>query len=95
MSPLIFRDLFIMIFCFSNFQGQYEKASHHFGKAYNVARSMDDSGAVDESRVQFGIASAHKALGNFIGLVENPSKTPTLNLIDWKDTRKPLGDEGN
>ncbi|XP_072039913.1 tetratricopeptide repeat protein 29-like [Amphiura filiformis] len=77
-----------------NSLGQYEKASHHFGKAYNIARSMGDSASLEESRVQFGIASAHKALSNFVSLLENPSTKETSNLVDWKDLRKPLTDEG-
>ncbi len=56
---------------------------------------MGDSSSLEESRVQFGIASAHEALGNFVTLVEDNSRKQTSNLIDWKALRKPLADEGN
>lgn len=70
-----------------NSLGEYEKASLYFGKAYTIARSMGDLETVEESRTQYGIASAHKALTSFVSLVENPSRKIMSHLMNWKDVR--------
>ncbi|XP_072170818.1 tetratricopeptide repeat protein 29-like [Diadema setosum] len=70
-----------------NSLGEYEKASHFFGKAYTIARTMGDAEIIEESRTQFGIAAAHKALTAFVSLVENPSRRVMSHLMNWKDVR--------
>ncbi|XP_077984211.1 tetratricopeptide repeat protein 29-like isoform X1 [Glandiceps talaboti] len=70
-----------------NVQGQYLKASEFFGKAYNIARSTGDILSTSETRVNYGIASAHRVLLNFADCVEKPSKKRLGVVIDWKNVR--------
>ena len=41
-------------------QGRYEEACDYFNKAYTLARARNDNALISSSRVQFGIAQAHK-----------------------------------
>ncbi len=41
-------------------QGRYEEACDFFNKAYTLARARNDNALISSSRVQFGIAQAHK-----------------------------------
>lgn len=77
----------ISVFLLAAYQGEYEKASHYFGKAYTMARSLGDPETVEEARTQFGISSAHKALTSFVSVVENPSRKIMAQLMNWKDVR--------
>ncbi|XP_070553765.1 tetratricopeptide repeat protein 29-like isoform X2 [Ptychodera flava] len=81
-----------------NVQGHYLKAAEFFGKAYNIARSTGDIHSTSETRVNYGIASAHRVLLNFSDCVEKPSKKRLGVLIDWKNVRgeqfaEPIKDE--
>ena len=71
----------------------------YFNKAYNIARATNDREMVNSYRVQFGIAAAHKMIGNISTHMEvAPSSKPAIiRLIDWKDNRneefdKPIPD---
>ncbi|XP_071951575.1 tetratricopeptide repeat protein 29-like [Antedon mediterranea] len=70
-----------------NSLGEYEKASQYFGKAFNIARSMNDNVATASTRVLFGISSAHKALQAFAICVDQPSRELKKRLLNWKDMR--------
>ncbi|XP_002737930.1 tetratricopeptide repeat protein 29-like [Saccoglossus kowalevskii] len=70
-----------------NIQGQYLKAAEYFGKAYNIARSTGDNLGTSETRVHYGIASAHRILLNYTDCVEKPSKKRLEALILYKNGR--------
>jgi hypothetical protein len=46
-------------------QSRYEEACDYFNKAYTLARARNDTRLISSSRVQFGIAQAHKMYTNF------------------------------
>ena len=72
------------------FQGRYDQAVEYFNKAYNIARSMNDTETISSSRVLFGVAAAHKMLESVANHIEIAS-SPCLNrIVEWKDNR---GDE--
>ena len=71
------------------FQGQYDEAVEYFNKSYNLCRALGETETVGESRVHFGIATAHRMLAPFSAHVLHvpASHNCTLRLIDWKDSR--------
>jgi len=73
-----------------NSLGRYDQAVDYFNKAYNIARSMNDTETISSSRVLFGVAAAHKMLEAVSLHVEVATNPCLLRLGEWKDTR---GDE--
>jgi hypothetical protein len=74
------KNLFIL-------QSRYEEAAEYFTKAYNISRSLNDKEAISSSRVQYGIAIAHKMLSHVSKHVENANRQCVVRIIDWKSAR--------
>lgn len=73
-----------------NSLGRYEQAVTYFNKAYNISRALNDSESISRSRVQFGVAAAHRMLSQYAVHVVTASKNAMERLSEWKDNR---GDE--
>ncbi|XP_064637606.1 tetratricopeptide repeat protein 29-like isoform X2 [Lineus longissimus] len=70
-----------------NSLSRYEEASEYFTKAYNISRSLNDKEAISSSRVQYGIAIAHKMLVHVSKHVESANRQCVGRMVDWKSSR--------
>ncbi|XP_074651285.1 uncharacterized protein LOC141906035 [Tubulanus polymorphus] len=70
-----------------NSLSQYEEAAMYFTKAYDIARAMNDKEAISSSRVQYGIAMAHKMMYRVSKHVNHANRPCMERLVDWKNNR--------
>ncbi|EDV24911.1 uncharacterized protein TRIADDRAFT_56320 [Trichoplax adhaerens] len=71
-----------------NSMGNYSKAVEYFGKAFKVAQEMTDTEVLDEARVQYGIARAHKMTKDYMKFININNRESLRELLSWKSTRQ-------
>ena len=58
-----------------------------FGRCCQICSELEDSEALHEARVQYGIAKGHQMMGNFSSHIADCSSHALQTLISWKDAR--------
>ena len=58
-----------------------------FGRCCQICSELEDTEALHEARVQYGIARGHQMMGNFSVSITNCSGPGLSTLIGWKDAR--------
>ncbi len=58
-----------------------------FGQCCQICNELDDTEALHEARVQYGIARGHQMMGSFSSVVSDNSGCGLQSLVNWKDAR--------
>lgn len=58
-----------------------------FGQCCQICGQLDDTDALHEARVQYGIARGHQMMGSFSSVVSDCSGHGLQSLVSWKDAR--------
>ena len=58
-----------------------------FGQCCQICNELDDTQALHEARVQYGIARGHQMMGSFSSAVSDCSGCGLQSLVSWKDAR--------
>lgn len=58
-----------------------------FGQCCQICNELDDTEALHEARVQYGIARGHQMMGSFSLAVSDCSGCGLQSLVGWKDAR--------
>ena len=87
--------------CTSNFlfhfckQGKYKDSVRMFKRAYEIANELGEPEAIEQSRVELGVAAAHTVLGGYSQCMDNLDKANIQRLLDFKSARlESFTDEG-
>ena len=62
-----------------------------FGRCCQICSELDDTEALHEARVQYGIARGHQMMGSFSSVVSDCSGCGLQSLVSWKDARMAPG----
>ena len=82
---------FTTFYPFHCIQCDYKKAVESFGQCCQICSELDDTEALHEARVQYGIARGHQMMGNFSSVVSDCTGCGLESLVNWKDARMAPG----
>ena len=69
-------------------QCDYDKAVECFGRCCQICSELDDTEALHQARVQYGIARGHQMMGGFFSCVSDSSSRGLQATVGWKDARR-------
>ena len=58
-----------------------------FGRCCQICSELEDTEALHEARVQYGIAKGHQMMGSFSSRIIDCSSHGLQSLVGWKDAR--------
>lgn len=58
-----------------------------FGRCCQICGELEDTEALHEARVQYGIAKGHQMMGGFSSRIADCSIHALQTLVSWKDAR--------
>lgn len=58
-----------------------------FGRCCQICSELEDTEALHEARVQYGIAKGHQMMGSFSSRISDCSSCALETLVNWKDAR--------
>lgn len=78
-----------------NSLGKYKDSVRMFKRAYEIANELGEQEAIEQSRVELGVAAAHTVLGGYSECMDNLDKANIQRLLDFKSARlESFTDEG-
>lgn len=69
-------------------QKQYDGASEHFGRAYEIACNLESKDRQQKARVCAGSARALSMMQTYHRLIEIPGRQNIKRIISWKKRRR-------
>ncbi|XP_055975007.1 tetratricopeptide repeat protein 29 [Sorex fumeus] len=70
-----------------NEKGEYNKATEYFQQAFKTTAELTNATMMDETKVHYGIAKAHKMMLNVTNYIEAADHNSLECLLSWKENR--------
>lgn len=70
-----------------NENGNYRKATEYFQQAFNTTAQLTSIAMMDETKVHYGIAKAHKMMLSVNHFIETADHNSLESLLSWKENR--------
>ncbi|XP_047422843.1 tetratricopeptide repeat protein 29 isoform X2 [Sciurus carolinensis] len=73
-----------------NEKGHYKKASEYFQQAFDTTIELMNLSLLDETKVHYGIAKAHRMMLTMNNYIETADLTSLNHLLSWKERRSDI-----